>query len=101
MFLKVYIAALQETRLAGQGLIRERDYTFFLNGKSVDERRKHVVGFAVKNTLLQSVEIGSDDNNRITTLRLHTKKRTATFGSVYAHTLYSDEQVKYTFFVRN
>ena len=96
--LKVDIAALQETRLAGQGSIKENDYTFFWHGKSVDERREHGVGFAVKNTLLQSVEVGSDGNERITTLRLHTKKGTATLVSVYAHTLYSDEQVKYTFY---
>ena len=95
--LKVDIAALQETRLAGQGSIREKDYTFFWYGKSVDERREHGVGFAVKNTLLQSVEVGSDSNERIATLRLHTKKGTATLISVYAHTLYSDEQKKILF----
>ena len=89
--LKVDIAALQETRLAGQGSIREKNFTFFWHGKSVDERREHGVGFAVKNTLLQSVEVGSDGNERITTLRLHTKKETATLVSVYAHTLYADE----------
>ncbi|MCP4267312.1 MAG: hypothetical protein GY777_17355, partial [Candidatus Brocadiaceae bacterium] len=96
--LKVDIAALQETRLAGQGSIREKDYTFFWFGKSVEERREHGVGFAVKNTLLQSVEVGSDGNKRIATLRLHTKKGTATLISVYAHTLYSDEQIKDTFY---
>ena len=68
---------------------------------SADERREHGVGFAVKNTLLQSVEVGSDGNERITTLRLHTNKGTATLVSVYAHhTLYSDVQVKYNF-IRN
>ena len=66
--------------------------------KSVDESREHGVGFATKNTLLQSVEVGSDGNKRITTLRLHTKKRTANLVTVYAHSLYSDEQVKNTFY---
>ena len=46
---------------------------FFMHGKSVDERMEHGVGFAVKNTLLYYVEVGYDGNERITTLRLHTK----------------------------
>ena len=71
--LKVDIAALQETRLAGQGTIKENSYTFFWHGKSIDESRERDVGFVVKNTLLQSVEVGSDGNERITTLRLHIK----------------------------
>ena len=70
----------------------------FWHGKSVDERREHGVEFAVISTPLQSVEVGSDGNKRITTLRLHTKKGTSTLVSVYAHTLYSDEQVKDTFY---
>ena len=37
--LKVDIAALQETRLAGQGSIKEKDFTFFWFGKSVEESR--------------------------------------------------------------
>ena len=82
--LKVDIAALQKTRLAGQGSIREKDFTLFCDGKSVGERREHDVGFAVKNTLLQHVEIGSDGNERITTFRLHIKKVTSTLVSVYA-----------------
>ena len=53
--LKVDISALQETRIAGQGAIKENDYKFFWHGKSVDERREHGVGFAIKNALLQSV----------------------------------------------
>ena len=95
--LKVDIAALQETRLAGQGSIKEKNFTFFWFGKSVEERKEYGVGFAVKNTLLQHVEVG-DGNERIATLRLHTKKGTATLISVYAHTLYTDEQIKDTFY---
>ena len=52
--LKVDIAALQETRLAGQGSFKENNYTFFWHSKSVDVGREHGVGFAVKNALLQS-----------------------------------------------
>ena len=98
--LKVDIAVLQKIQIAGQGSIKENYYTFFWHGKSVDEHRKHSVGFAfaVKNTLLQYLEVGSDGNERIITLHLHTKKGTSTLVSVYAHTLYSDKQVKYTFY---
>ena len=96
--LKIDIAALQETRLAGQGSITEKDFTFFWHSKSVDERREHGVGFSVKNTLLQPVEVGFDGNERITTLRLQKKKGTTTLVNVYAHTLYADEQVKDVFY---
>ena len=44
------------------------------------------------------MEVGSDGNERIATLRLHTKKGTATLNSVYEHTLYTDEQIKDTFY---
>ncbi|KAI8776463.1 Craniofacial development protein 2, partial [Biomphalaria glabrata] len=47
--LHIDIAALQETRLAENGMLRETDYTFFWKGKAQDETRIHVVGFAVKN----------------------------------------------------
>ena len=53
--LNVDIAALQETRIASDGTLREKDYTFFWQGKAPDEPRIHGVGFAVKNRLLSSV----------------------------------------------
>ena len=43
--------AAQKTRLASQGCIREKDFTFLSHGKYVDEGRKLVVDFAVKDTL--------------------------------------------------
>ena len=42
--------SFQETRLAGNGSLREKDYTFFWQGKQPDEPRLHGVGFAVKNS---------------------------------------------------
>ena len=98
--LQVDIAALQETRLAGQGSIKEKDYTFFWCGKSIDERRDHGVGFAVKNSLLKIVELGEDGNERLLTLRLHTTNGTATLVSAYAPTLYSADEVKDAFYER-
>ena len=46
--LQVDIIALQETRLPESGIIRERDYSFFWQGKAADETREHGVGFAIK-----------------------------------------------------
>ena len=46
--LNVDIACLQETRLADSGCIREANYTFYWQGLSADEPRRHGVGFAVK-----------------------------------------------------
>ena len=56
--LQVDIATLQETRLAGSGTLKEKDYSFFCQGKSAEDRREHRVGFAVRNTLLKMVELG-------------------------------------------
>lgn len=44
------IAALQETRRAGEGQLTEKGagYTFFWKGKEENEQRIHGVGFAVK-----------------------------------------------------
>lgn len=42
--LHVDITTLQETRLADSGTLREKDYTFFWQGKSFDEPRQHGVG---------------------------------------------------------
>ena len=62
----------------------EKRATFFSwQGKSADELREHGVDFVVKNTLLRSVVVISDGNERITTLRILTKKGTATLISVY------------------
>ena len=52
----------------------------------VDIAALHCVGFAVKNTLLQHVEVVSDDNERITTLQ--TKKGIVAIVSIYARTPY-------------
>ena len=46
------------------------------------------------------MEVEFDGDERIITLRLHTKKGTAILFSLYAHTLYADEQVKYVFYLK-
>lgn len=50
--LQLDIVALQETRLSASGTLREKDYTFFWQGKAPEEKREHGVGFAIKNSLL-------------------------------------------------
>ena len=41
------IAALSETRFAGDGQLTEKNYTFYWKGKDENEPRMHGVGFAV------------------------------------------------------
>ena len=66
--LKVNIAALQETRLPASGSLKEKDYTFFWQGLEPEERRLYGVGFAVRNTLLSSMEPPSQGTARILSL---------------------------------
>ncbi|XP_078265950.1 alpha-1,4-N-acetylglucosaminyltransferase-like [Rhinoraja longicauda] len=49
--LNVDIATLQETRLADSGSLKEKDYTFYWQGKDSDEPREHGVGFAAQSPL--------------------------------------------------
>ena len=86
--LQIDIAAIQETRLADTGRLREKDCTFLWQGKKVDETREYGVGFAVRNTLLQS-ENGSE---RILTMRMQTTEGPVNFISAYAPTLYSSDE---------
>lgn len=96
--LKVDIAALQETRLAESGFLKEKDYTFFWQGKSTEERREHGVGFAVRNTLLEMVEPSDKGSERLLSLRLHTSAGPVTLISAYAPTLTSTPEAKDEFY---
>ena len=51
------IAALSETRLAGEGELRERsaDYTFFCSGREPEEKREAGVGFAMRTALVKQL----------------------------------------------
>ena len=68
--LDIDIACLQETRLPDSGSLREEGYTFFWKGLSQDEPRKHGVGFAVRNSLLASIETPTGGSSRLLSLRL-------------------------------
>ena len=54
---KVEIAALNETRLAEEGLLKEvgAGYTFFWSGRKKEERREAGVGFAIKSHLVSKL----------------------------------------------
>lgn len=71
--LRADIVALQETRLADSGSIRESNFTFFWHGKRSDDRREHGVGFAVRNTLLQCITSPVATSERIITLRVNSR----------------------------
>lgn len=98
MRMNVDIAALQETRLADFGTLKEKDYTFYWQGKTSNEHREHGVGFAVKNSLLSMVEPGSNGSERLLTLRLNTTDGPITLVSVYAPTLSSTPDTKDEFY---
>ena len=85
---KVKIAALNETLLAEEGLLKEvgAGYTFFWSGRKKEERREAGVGFAIKSHLVSKLSKGIND--RLMTLRLPLSgKRHATIVSTYASTM--------------
>ena len=88
----VDIAALSETRFAGEDQLTETEsgYTLFWSGKSEKEKREAGVGFAAKNTVLDKIEHTTGVNERIMKLRVPlAAERYMTIISVYAPTLVS------------
>ena len=96
--LNVDIAALQETRLAGSGSLKEKEYTFFWHGKGEDEPREHGVGFAIRNKLIQLVELGPPISERLMLMKFNTEEASTNLLSVYAPTLTSSQDVKDAFY---
>ena len=96
--LDVSIAALQETRLASSGCLKEENFTFFWKGKEPEEPLLYGVGFAVKNSLLDSVEPPTGGNERILSIRLATAAGFAHIFSIYAPTLGASEDIKEHFY---
>ena len=89
------IAALQETRLSGEGQLREAGRTYFWKGYPEGQPRRAGVAFAIKNDLanrLTESPIGISE--RIRTLRIAmSKHRNITIINVYAPTMtYPDEE---------
>ena len=96
--LRVDVAALQETRLADDGTLREKNYTFFWQGKKADEPRIHGVGFAVKNSLLATIEPPAGGNERLLSIRMSTKSGIINLVCAYAPTLCSNADDKDQFY---
>ena len=96
--LKVDIAALQETRVAANGTLREKDYTFYWQGRAEGEVRLHCVGFAVRNSLLSTIQPPIVGTERILSLRLSTSAGFVNIMSIYAPTRCSSPEVKDQFY---
>ena len=92
------IVALQETRLPGSGSVKERDFTFFWQGKSPDETREHGVGFAVRNNLLAAIIPPTHGTERILSLQLHSSVGLVNLVCIYAPTLTSSAEAKDKFY---
>ncbi|CAH1233287.1 Hypp666 [Branchiostoma lanceolatum] len=96
------IAAISETRLAGEGSLTEPNsgYTFFWKGKAEQEARIHGVGFAIKSSLLRRIpDIPTGINERLMKIRIPvSKKRFITLISVYAPILTSAEEDREQFY---
>ena len=99
---KVEIAALSETRLAEEGLLKEvgAGYTFFWSGRKKEERHGTGVGFAIKSHLVSKLSgLPKGINDRLMTLRLPLSgKRRATILSAYAPTMTNPDEVKDKFY---
>ena len=90
----VEIAALSETRLAEEGLLKEVGvgYTFFWSGRKKEERHE-AVGFAIKSPLvskLLGLPKGITDRLRLPL----SGKRHATIVSAYVATMTNPDEVK-------
>ena len=96
--LQLDIVALQETRLPDSGSLREKDYTFFWQGKTPEEKREHGVGFAIKNSLLGCIVPPSEGSERILKLQLQTSAGPVSLVSAYAPTLHSLPEAKDKFY---
>jgi len=70
--LNIDIAALQKTRLSDSGSLKESNYTFFWQGQEHHERRLYGVGFAVRNSLLSTIEAPSSGTSCVHSLCLTT-----------------------------
>ena len=98
----VDIAALSETRLSGEGSLREDGggYTFFWRGRPEGLPRIHGVGLAVKNAIADNLtESPTYISERLLSLRIPLQRgEFTTVISAYAPTLASEEDIKDQFY---
>ena len=85
---QIDIAALQETRIEGEGQLQEKNYTFFWIGKTTG-RRDAGVAFAINNKIASGLQkLPSGVSERIMSLRVPIgKERHASLICVYAPTM--------------
>ena len=99
---KVEIAALSETCLAEEGLLKEvgAGYTFFSSGCKKEERLEAGVGFAIKSHLVSKLSgLPKGISYRLMTRGLPLSgKRHATIVSAYAPTMTNPDEVKEKFY---
>ena len=98
----VDIAALNETRIADEGSLREEggDYTIFWKGKPQAEDWIHSVGFAIRTALLRSMPVlPVGINERLMKLCIPLSRiRYLTTNSAYVPTLTSPDDAKEQFY---
>ena len=93
------VAALQETRLEGQGTLQEKNHTFFWIGKEPGIRREAGVGFVIANNLVKQLPtLPTGISERLITLRIPTRKTRYATISVFAPTMTNPDQVKEEFY---
>ena len=98
----VDVAALSETRLAGEGSLKEvgQGYTFFWKGVPEGQPRVHGVGLAIRDSIARSLtELPVGHSERLMSVRLPlARSRHMTIISAYAPTLMADEDTKDQFY---
>ena len=90
--------ALQETHIVGSGSLKEENYTFFWRGLNADQHRLYGVGFAICNSLVQSISTPMGISEQIMFLCLQTTKSNVNLFSTCAPTLDASPDVKDSFY---
>ena len=85
-------------RLLESGIIRQRDYSFFWQGKAADETREHGVSYAIKNNLLGCIIPPSEGTERLLKLQLQTSAGLVSLISADVPTLTSASELKDRFY---
>ena len=96
--LQIDIVALQETWLSESRCLREFDYTFSCQGKKKEDVHGHGVGFAVRNMLLNIVQLGSSATECLLSLQLNSTDGPINLLCVYAPTLMAPDDIKDDFY---
>ena len=98
----VDVAALSETRLAGEGSLTEvgQGYTFFWKGVPEGQPRVHGVGLAIRNSIARCLtELPVGHSERLMSVRIPlARSKHMTIISAYAPTLVADEDSKDEFY---